>query len=126
MSKATLLVGLSALVLAALPGGAAGRQAGAKPAAATYASAATVFKTSCVGCHGAGRPQAGIDLRTYASVMKGGRKGKVVKAGDPANSPLVWALRGTHKAMLMPPGSPLPDAKIKVVEAWIKAGAKNK
>jgi mono/diheme cytochrome c family protein len=92
--------------------------------AVTFASIEPVIKDNCVKCHGE-KPAGGIDLRTHESVMKGGEDGPIVKAGDPENSVLVQALRGTHGKKMMPlKAKPLAEDIIQKVEAWIKGGAK--
>lgn len=97
----------------------------AKPSAGAYDKVQATFTASCIGCHGSGRKAEGIDLSSYDAVMKGGEKGPIVVPGDPENSLLVHALRGTHGAKRMPlNGQPLPEAQIKEIEDWIKAGAK--
>ncbi len=84
---------------------------------------ATMTK-ACAGCHtGAGAPE-GIDLSSYAAVMKGGKKGKVIVAGNPAKSVLYTVLKGKPK--LMPPKHALDAKTIAAVEQWIKQGAKEK
>ncbi|HLK13185.1 MAG TPA: c-type cytochrome domain-containing protein [Fimbriimonadaceae bacterium] len=92
--------------------------------AGKYVAVQTLFTTNCVKCHGDANPKAGITLTNYDGVMKGGREGAVVAAGDPAGSKLVKALHG-QGAKQMPPGGPLPAADVATIEAWIKDGAKN-
>lgn len=136
MYKAFLLIGVAAMLVAgckssegsetattAPPAGTPSLPAGA-PAAPGYAGVQVFFNTSCAGCHGATNGKAGIDLSSYDGVMKGGREGAIVKPGDPDNSLLVQALRGTHGAKQMPPRGAAPEDRIKAVEAWIKDGAK--
>lgn len=80
--------------------------------------------SKCTGCHGATNPKGGINLTTQESVMKGGKEGPIVTAGDPDNSVIIQALQGTHGKRQMPPAGKLPDDQIKIVSDWIKAGAK--
>lgn len=97
------------------------------PAAATgaFAKVEAVFAANCVKCHGGAAPKGGIDLSTYASVMKGGEGGPVVVAGDPANSKIVMALNGAPGVKKMPMmAEPLPADQIAIVSDWIKDGAK--
>jgi hypothetical protein len=80
----------------------------------------------CGTCHGqsAGKPKAGIDLRTVAAIMKGGDDGAVVKAGDPKKSRLYLSvMEGT-----MPPdGKPAPSPKeLQLIHDWIASGAKER
>jgi uncharacterized membrane protein len=92
--------------------------------AAAFSTVQPLLTANCVKCHGAQNPKAGIDLTSYASVMKGGTEGPIVKPGDPKGSKLVMALRGDH-AKLMPMGAPpLGESDIAKFETWIKDGAK--
>ena len=92
-----------------------------------YAAVDAIFKSNCVSCHGGMGPgRGGIELTSYASLMKGGREGAIVVAGDPSGSALVQALRGQNGKQQMPKGHPpLTDDQIKTIEDWIKAGAKS-
>src|SRR5688572_5052535 len=93
------------------------------PAETTYASVQPIF-AKCQPCHGE-NGKDGVDMRTYESIMKGGEHGPIVVAGDPANSVIVQALRGSHGKKQMPfKKAALPEAEIQAVEAWIKYGAK--
>ncbi len=78
-------------------------------------------------CHGAGGrrgPAGGVDLTNYDSVIKGGRSGPVVVAGDPASSVIVKQISGATPAM--PKNKPpLSADDVKTISDWIKAGAKN-
>jgi mono/diheme cytochrome c family protein len=89
-----------------------------------YAAVQDVFTKNCVGCHGAGRPKAGIQLTDYAAAMKGGREGAVVVAGDPDGSLLIKAVRRAPGAKAMPPRAALPPDQVKILEKWVKDGAK--
>ena len=54
-----------------------------------------IFKGRCVDCHqsgGVGYEKSGLDLRTYAGVMKGTKFGSMVTPGNPDTSNLVWLL----------------------------------
>lgn len=92
---------------------------------ASYTAVQDIFTKNCIGCHGAANPKQGIDLSTYAGMMKGGSEGTVITAGDPEHSKLVDALYGRNGMKQMPmKASPLPADQIKLIEDWIKAGAK--
>jgi mono/diheme cytochrome c family protein len=93
---------------------------------AGYAAVQELFNTKCVGCHQGAGAKEGIDLTSYEALMKGGEHGPTVKPGDPEGSLLAQSLRGGHGVKRMPMGQPaLAEAQIKLVEDWIKAGAKN-
>jgi mono/diheme cytochrome c family protein len=92
------------------------------PTTVAYADVQAVLDKNCVKCHGADNPKAGISLVSHEALMKS----SAVTAGDPENSLLVQALRGSHGKKLMPMGSAaLLEADIKKIETWIKDGAKS-
>lgn len=90
-----------------------------------YSAVQAVFTAKCAGCHGDTKPKGGISLTSYENVMKGGKEGAVITAGDPDNSVLIKAIKGLPGARKMPPGAPLDAGQIKTIEDWVKAGAKN-
>jgi len=85
-----------------------------------------LFSGHCVSCHGSSRHKGGLRLNSYAALMRGGKDGPVIKAGNPKSSELF------HRITL-PPGDdnfmpaenkrPLSAAEVKVIELWISAGA---
>lgn len=83
----------------------------------------------CVQCHqpgGAGYEKSGLDLSTYAGVMKGTKYGQVVIPGDSMDSVLIQLVE--HRAapeIHMPHDHPkLPEGKIRILSAWVEQGAK--
>ena len=63
-----------------------------------------LFKeSSCVRCHGAEKPKAGLRLDNRESVLKGTKDGKVVNIGDSAKSELVIAVSRLDPEIAMPP-----------------------
>lgn len=62
-----------------------------------------LLKASCVRCHGAERPKARLRLDSLEGVLKGGKKGVVVKPGDSADSLLVKAVSQLDPEIAMPP-----------------------
>jgi mono/diheme cytochrome c family protein len=95
------------------------------PASKDYAPVQAVFTQNCVSCHGAGRARGGIHLTDHDAVLKGGEEGAIVVAGKPEESLLIKSLRKLPGAKPMPPRGPLSEDQIKVVEKWIKDGAKS-
>ena len=78
----------------------------------------------CTSCHGAVRKQNGLRLDTAALARQGGDGGPAVVAGQPADSLLLDAVRGTNGVARMPPeGEPLTAAEIERLERWIQQGA---
>jgi hypothetical protein len=62
-----------------------------------------LFEASCIRCHGAERPKAGLRLDTLEGVLKGSKEGKVVEAGKSAESDLVIAVAQLDPETAMPP-----------------------
>jgi hypothetical protein len=62
-----------------------------------------LFEASCVKCHGAEKPKAGLRLDSLDGVLKGGKEGKVLEAGKSEKSPLVIAISHLDPEMAMPP-----------------------
>jgi hypothetical protein len=62
-----------------------------------------MFQTSCVRCHSGTKPAGGLKLDSQEGVLKGGKDGPVVTAGDSAHSPLVIAISRLDPDTAMPP-----------------------
>ena len=85
----------------------------------------------CLNCDepgGKGYEASGLDMTTYASLMKGTKYGAVIKPGDRFSSVLVQLIEGrAHPAIKMPfelKGG-LPGRKIETIKSWIAQGAKD-
>ena len=86
----------------------------------TYeANIASLFAPGCATCHNPTTLAGGLDLTTYAELMKGGKDGAVITPGDPANSLLVKIQTDKHFMNLLP-------EELDLVRAWIAAGAPEK
>lgn len=62
-----------------------------------------LFEASCMRCHGAERPKAGLRLDSLESVLKGSKEGKVIVPGSSKESPLVIAVSQLDEEKAMPP-----------------------
>ncbi|HEY9174776.1 MAG TPA: c-type cytochrome domain-containing protein, partial [Verrucomicrobiae bacterium] len=51
-----------------------------------------IFDKSCVRCHGAEKPKAGLRLDGLEGALKGTQQHKVIKTGDSAQSSLVHSV----------------------------------
>ncbi len=87
-----------------------------------------ILQARCVLCHGSGRKEGGLDLRTLASRLKGGKSGPALVAGKPDESLLLQRIVKGE----MPPAKEAKelafelttDSEVEKIRAWISAGAK--
>ena len=89
-----------------------------------------IFKGWCLDCHepgGVGYEKSGLDLRTYAGVMKGTKLGAMVTPGNPDTSNLAWLLDWKASPEIrMPHGkSKLSICDRDAIREWIRQGAKD-
>jgi mono/diheme cytochrome c family protein len=93
--------------------------------AAGFARVQEIFKKNCVLCHTGAEAKEGLDLNSYASVMKGKKSGAVINAGAPGESEIMAVIKpGAKTQMPPPPNAPLSAEDVKAIEDWIAAGAK--
>ena len=91
----------------------------------TFPQVMALIESKCVSCHGE-KGAEGIDLRSHASIMKGGEHGPIVSQGDPEGSAIVQVLRGTDGKKQMPlNAAPLSESEIALIEEWVRNGAKS-
>lgn len=62
-----------------------------------------MLKESCVRCHGADHPKAQLRLDSIEGVLKGAKKGPVVKTGGSADSLIIKAISQLDPEIAMPP-----------------------
>jgi mono/diheme cytochrome c family protein len=81
-----------------------------------------ILKNSCVSCHGGDQTKAGLDMKTYESLMAGSFNGTVVVAGNSADSLLIQMVA---KGKMPKRGDKLTSEQVKLISDWIAAGALN-
>src|SRR5207302_1667916 len=79
-----------------------------------------VLSARCLKCHGAGKPKAGLDLRTRAGLLKGGESGPALVPGSAATS-LVFEM--VRKGEMPPKGDKLTPTQVALFKGWIDGGA---
>jgi hypothetical protein len=89
-----------------------------------------IFVGRCVSCHqpnGEGAAKSGLDLTSYAGVMKGTKFGPMVIPGEPETSNLMLLLDWRASPDLrMPHGKKqLSSCDRNAIRAWIREGAKD-
>jgi len=90
---------------------------------------APILVANCAGCHSQGRPgltRGKLDLTSFAKLMQGTPKEKVIEPEKPDESHLVLRVKG-EEAPRMPQGgnnNELSEEAIGKIEQWIKAGAR--
>ncbi len=86
---------------------------------------APILETHCLECHGAEKQKGKLRLDTKADLLKGGKGGASVKAGDAAGSELhrrVVLPKGDDDHM-PPEGLPLSTEESDLLKNWINEGA---
>ena len=89
-----------------------------------------LFKWRCASCHepgGAGYEKSGLDLTSYAGVMKGTKFGAMVVPREPESSNLMLLLDWrAAPALRMPHGKKqLSSCDRSTIRTWIRQGAKD-
>lgn len=87
-----------------------------------------ILMLRCTVCHGRQKQEGGLDLRTKASMLAGGKSGPAMIPGDPANSLILKRI----KAGEMPPSrrlievsvKPIAPSEVERLEQWIAQGAR--
>jgi hypothetical protein len=85
-----------------------------------------IFITHCDSCHGPDKQKGRFRLDTYESLMRGGKDGPAIKAGNAKGSELLRrvTLSSSDDDAMPPQGKrPLAANEVKVLELWIAAGA---
>lgn len=87
-----------------------------------------IFAVQCVKCHGPDKHKADLRLDTYKGIMRGGKDGRVIEAGNVKSSDLFRriTLPSNHDDFMPKEGKgPLSADQVKLIELWIESGASN-
>jgi len=81
----------------------------------------------CTACHGRLRQEGGLDLRSKASMLKGGKSGPAIVLGDPENSLVIQRVLAEEmpprKRLIAVSVKPMEPGEIELLRTWIAAGA---
>jgi mono/diheme cytochrome c family protein len=81
-----------------------------------------LFRQQCIKCHGPAKA-GGLDLRTEEGLRKGGARGAVVVAHQPASSDLFKYVSHAEQPFMPAEGQKLPDESLDLIKRWIESGA---
>ena len=88
---------------------------------------APILRKHCISCHGSDLQEGEFRVDARGTALKGGKSGKAIVPGNSNKSLLIQLLEGKGpKGQRMPPkgeAEPLPPRDIKIIRAWIDAGA---
>ncbi len=84
-----------------------------------------IFSAHCIGCHGADKHKGNLRLDGFPALMRGGKDGPVIQAGNIQGSDLFRRITlPASDDDFMPKGKPpLTPDQMKTIELWIGAGA---
>ena len=83
-----------------------------------------ILRRNCFACHKPGKTKGGLDLTSFAALMKGGKDGASLKPGDPQASRIVEDITGDEPEMPKE-GEPLTPAETGTIARWIAQGAQD-
>jgi WD40 repeat protein len=84
-----------------------------------------ILVNKCAVCHSDNIKEGKLDLGSYESLMKGGKRGAAIVPGKSADSLLVRLVGRTEKKFMPPKGEePLTPEELALVKLWIDQGAK--
>lgn len=81
-----------------------------------------IFNAACNSCHKPEKLKGDLDMTTHAALLKGGKHGSTIVAGDPTRSSIIEMISGDEPEM-PPDDDPLPKEQVALIERWIKEGA---
>jgi WD40 repeat protein len=84
-----------------------------------------ILVNKCAFCHSGNLKEGKLDMATYETLLKGGKRGAPVVPGKAAESNL-YKLAGKTDKPFMPPKSeePLTPEELAIIKLWIDQGAK--
>ncbi len=82
-----------------------------------------ILASRCAGCHAGEHPQAGLSFDSRETILKGGRSGPALVAGDSGASLMVRRITGAVTPRMPMGGAALSAAEIAAIRQWIDTGA---
>lgn len=85
-------------------------------------NALPVLRQRCGSCHNPDKKTAGLDVTSYAAILRGGGSGEVITPGDAAGSHLFRVANHDDEPKMPPDAPPIPEAERQVLKSWIDGG----
>jgi hypothetical protein len=86
-----------------------------------------ILRLRCTVCHGHRTKEAGLDLRSKASMLRGGKSGPAIVLGKPAESLTIQKIRSgempPNKRLIEVGVKPMSSSELGKFERWIELGA---
>ena len=102
-------------------------QEATQPQVVSQWSVLPILQLRCTVCHGTRKQQGGLDLRTTAALLKGGKSGPAVVPGQPDQSLLLKRIHAgempPHRELVKYSVKPMEEAEIQLLTRWIAQGA---
>ena len=86
----------------------------------------TILHVKCLVCHGKQDTEGGLDTRTRASLLKGGKSGPAISLGKPEESLLIRRIADGHPSPEMQNEyfvRPVTSDEAEKLSEWIRASA---
>jgi WD40 repeat protein len=84
-----------------------------------------ILVNKCAFCHSGNLKEGKLDMATFETLMKGGKRGAPILPGKSADSPLIKFCGKTEKPFMPPKGEePLTPEELALIKLWIDQGAK--
>ncbi len=86
---------------------------------------APILKSKCAQCHRDGKTKGGLSVTTIQALLKGGKNGEAIVAGNPDLSEIIKrvTLDPSHEDFMPTDGkTPLTKNEISIIKWWIKDG----
>ncbi|ANW95893.1 hypothetical protein AXE80_06190 [Wenyingzhuangia fucanilytica] len=81
-----------------------------------------ILEEKCISCHNSSKKKGGLSLETPEAILKGGKNGLAIVAGDLSKSELIHRVNlNDHDKKFMPPKgkTPLTKEEIQIISYWI-------
>jgi WD40 repeat protein/mono/diheme cytochrome c family protein len=87
---------------------------------------APILVQNCIACHNARKAESKYNMTSFALLAKGGQQGEdiTLEPGDPDASRFVELIRPDGQPRMPYKQDPLPPEKVRVIERWVKEGAR--